>query len=242
MAALRTVLIALICVAAIAIAVNTRAQSGTGGASPQGLGNLRTPSSSNGSDRALEIVPRSGAPTPAAEETPESDEGAQEQENEPEPSAVPTGGPPSSMLGGNPYRSSPYLGISVQRIETHATPGHDVRGLEIVAVDPGSPAEQAGLRGRAGMTKLGATGATAGALMPPLDLVVMPLLNKSGQLGQTGDLIVALDDRRVTSEADLQTALQDSKPGDTIYFTVVRLERSGARTTLKIPVKLGPMQ
>ena len=52
------------------------------------------------------------------------------------------------------------------------------------------------------MTKLGATGATAGALMAPLDIVMMPLLKKSGQLGQTGDLILEIDDQRVTDQAD----------------------------------------
>ena len=89
------------------------------------------------------------------------------------------------------------------------------------------------------MTKWGATGATAGALMPPLNLVVMPLLNKTGQLGQTGDLIVEIDDQRVASEMDLRTALDKTKPGDTMYFTVQRLETKGGHTTLKIPVKLG---
>jgi S1-C subfamily serine protease len=89
------------------------------------------------------------------------------------------------------------------------------------------------------MTKLGASGATAGALMPPLDLVVMPLLKKSGQLGEGGDLIVAIDDKRIDSEADLETELDMLKPGDTIYFTIERARRDDSRETLKIPVKLG---
>jgi S1-C subfamily serine protease len=67
----------------------------------------------------------------------------------------------------------------------------------------------------------------------------MPLLKKTGQLGQPGDLIVAIDDRRVVGEADLETALGDSKPGDTIYLTVVRLASNGTRRTMKLPVKLG---
>jgi S1-C subfamily serine protease len=147
------------------------------------------------------------------------------------------------MTASNPRPALPYLGISVQRIESHSTPGRDIVGLEIVSVDRDSPAEHAGLKGRRGMTKLGATGATAGALMAPLDIVTMPLLKKAGQLGQTGDLILAIDDRRVASEIDLETALEDSKPGDTIYLTVTRVVRDGAYQTRKIPVKLGsPMQ
>jgi hypothetical protein len=43
----------------------------------------------------------------------------------------------------------------------------------------------------------------------------------------------------VRGEEDLQTALGDSKPGDTIYLTVVRLANDGAHKTIKIPVKLG---
>jgi S1-C subfamily serine protease len=137
-----------------------------------------------------------------------------------------------------PRPTPPYLGISVQRIESHATPGHDLEGLEIVGVDPGSPAERAGLKSRGGMTRLGASSATAGALIAPLDIALMPLLKKTGQLGQSGDIIVAIDDRRVMGEVDLETALADLKPGDTIYLTVVRLANNGKKT-IRVPVKLG---
>jgi S1-C subfamily serine protease len=89
------------------------------------------------------------------------------------------------------------------------------------------------------MTNVGATGATAGALIPPLDLVVMPLLEKSGQLGAPGDLIIAIDDQRINSEADLQDVLDQSKPGDTIYFTVVRSSQGNGHDTIKVPVRLG---
>jgi S1-C subfamily serine protease len=88
------------------------------------------------------------------------------------------------------------------------------------------------------MTGLGASGATAGALLAPLDIALMPLLKKTGQLGETGDLIIAVDDRRVTGEVDLETALADSKPGDTIYLTVVRAGTNGTHQTIKTPVKL----
>jgi S1-C subfamily serine protease len=67
----------------------------------------------------------------------------------------------------------------------------------------------------------------------------MPILKKTGQLGHAGDLIVAIDDRRVVEEQDLETALANSRPGDTIYLTVVRLSSDGAHKTIKIPVKLG---
>jgi S1-C subfamily serine protease len=89
------------------------------------------------------------------------------------------------------------------------------------------------------MTGLGASGATAGALMPPLNLILMPLLQESGQLGLNGDLIVAIDDQPIENENDLLDHIDGLKPGDTVYFTVVRTGQKGSQETLKIPVELG---
>jgi hypothetical protein len=248
MRARKTRLIATMCVAAVAAAANLAAQTAIPGSqsqSPdQALPPGQTRSAGVNSDATLEIAPRS-VPTPPAIISPAStpnESGDLTNSPEQELPPVPTSEPPASMVANNSQQLQPvlpYLGISVQRIESHATPGRDVEGLEIVSVDPNSPAAYAGLKGRSGMTTLGASGATAGALMAPLDIALMPLLKKTGQLGQPGDLIVAIDDRRVLGEADLETALGDSKPGDTLYLTVVRLARNGARKTIKIPVKLG---
>jgi hypothetical protein len=241
-------LIAAICSVAIAFAANLPAQIEAPDSQVKPLGQASSPNQNSGlgvnSDATLEIAPR-GGPTPSTETSPASvpsDSADLTNPPEQELPPVPTSGPPSSMVSNNSIDSQPslpYLGISVQRIESHSTPGRDIDGLEIVSVDPGSPAERAGLKARGGMTKLGASGATAGTLMAPLNIALMPLLKKTGQLGQPGDLIVAIDDRRVMGEADLETALGDSKPGDTIYLTVVRLASDGAHKTIKIPVKLG---
>jgi hypothetical protein len=243
----KTWLIAATCVAMIASAANIPAQTVVPHPQLKPLGQA-LPQNQNGgagssSDSALEIAPRGGPPAPAAETSPDSipsDSGDLINPPEQELPPVPTNGPPSSMVSASnaPRQPLPYLGISVQRIESHSTPGRDTEGLEIVSVDSDSPAERAGLKGRAAMTNLGATGATAGALMAPLDIALMPLLKKTGQLGQTGDLIVAIDDRRVAAEVDLETALGDSKPGDTIYLTVVRPAGDGAHKTIKVPVRL----
>jgi len=172
------------------------------------------------SDRTLEVPSRLPPPAPA-------------QPAVAPPEAAPAATPDASI------DARPYLGIGVQYISTEDLLGRAARGLEIMSVDPNSPAEDAGLRGQGAPTKLGASGATAGALMPPLDLIVMPLLRRAGDLGETGDLIVAIDDNRVGGADDLRNALAPLHAGDTLYLTVVRLQRDGSHQTLKVPVKLG---
>jgi hypothetical protein len=248
MGAQKTRMIAAICTATVAIASNLAAQTAVPGPQLKPPGQSSPPEQNRGvganSDATLEVAPRVSA-APLTEPSPSSipsDSGGFTNPPEQELPPVPTSGPPPSMVSNDARRPLPYLGVSVQLIESHSTPGRNINGLEIVSVDPNSPAERAGLHGRGSMTRLGASGATAGALMAPLDIALMPLLKKAGQLGQTGDLIIAIDDRRVAGEVDLETALGDSRPGDTIYLTVMRLGGDGAHKTIKIPVKLGEPQ
>ncbi len=198
------------------------------------LGGSLTVFAQSESERTLEVPSRivqpAPAPNPAAanEQSPNSadttgKEGASTDEAQ-------TSGASDAM---------PYLGLSVQYIVSEGFDGREVHGLEVVGVDPNSPAEEAGIRAQGTPTKLGASGATAGAMMPPLDLIVMPLLKKAGELGQTGDLIVAIDDNRVSGPDDLKTALETLKAGDVIYLTLVRVQRNASPATLKLPVRLG---
>ncbi|HTT74681.1 MAG TPA: PDZ domain-containing protein [Candidatus Binataceae bacterium] len=145
----------------------------------------------------------------------------------------PAGGKTMSL----PEDNRPYLGLSVQYIVSHDSPWKPVQGLEVVSVDKGSPAALAGLKGRGEMTSVGETGATASTMMAPLNLIVMPLLAKSGSLGKSGDLIVAIDDKRVDRADALREALDSDKPGDTIYLTIERGTGS-KQETIKLPVKL----
>jgi S1-C subfamily serine protease len=187
------------------------------------------------SDRILEVPPRIARPAPLSDIDNDRTgaEGASAATNN---DAATAGADHNSSASSD---SMPYLGLSVQYIMTEGPDGREVHGLEVVGVDPNSPAEEAGFRAQGSPTKLGASGATAGALMPPLDLIVMPLLKKAGDLGQTGDLIVAIDDNRVSAPDDLRTVLETLKPGDVIYFTLVRLKQNASPETLKLPVKLG---
>jgi len=214
------------------------AQTGVVRAAPSTAVDMTAADQSGGT---LDVSPRIVAPPPVP--------AASSPAAEPPMPADLTGVAPADLYGatepdaGNADATTgklPYLGIAVQYIVSNDTPGREVHGLEVVGVDPASPAEQAGLHGRGQLTKLGASGATAGALFAPLDLVIMPLLKKAGELGEDGDLIIAIDDNRVESESDLKSALAVLKPGDVIYLTLVRQHQGGWHETLKLPVRLAP--
>ena len=195
-------------------------------------------------DQTLEIAPRAAPPVLTAPPTEPATESPAANNAEPEnrsgsAAASPASIPASDNGSSAANQKRPYLGASLQYIYSDDTPGRVVQGLEVVSVDPKSPAERAGLHGRGAMTKMGATGATASVLAPPLDLVLMPLLRRAGSLGATGDLIIAIDDQPVKSDKDLGNALAPLKPGDTVYFTLVRSMADNSHKTYKIPVKLG---
>jgi hypothetical protein len=213
-------------------AAGANGESGASG--PPSQTSASAPADASTSDQTLEIAPRVPSAPPAP--PPEPDSGGNSNDvTQPAADNAPT--PPQSLAALNADR--PYLGIAVQTIFSNDRPGAPITGLEVVSVDDNSPAALAGLRGRTNMSSAGESGATVGALVPPLDLFVMPLLKKSGSLGQTGDLIIAIDDRRVTNNLDLESELGTLKPGDVIYLTITRSDKTGAQQTLKLPIKLG---
>jgi S1-C subfamily serine protease len=57
-------------------------------------------------------------------------------------------------------------------------------------------------------------------------------------MGHGGDLIVAVDDRRVRDQSDLESAMARLKPGDTMYLTVIRPD-GNSHQTIKIAVRVG---
>jgi PDZ domain-containing protein len=209
-------------------------QPAPGGEAPSQSSTTSVPGRSP-SDSTLEIAPRVPPPAPPLEPAPAPDSGANGNDSAPPPDNVQTATPPNPL----PPPTRPYLGIAVQTIYTNDRPNGLVNGLEVVSVDPNSPAAIAGLHGRTKMSSVGETGATVGALMPPLNLFVMPLLKKTGSLGEGGDLIVAIDDRRVATDFDLESQLESLKPGDVIYLTIVRAAPDGSQQKMKLPIKLG---
>ncbi len=132
----------------------------------------------------------------------------------------------------------PYLGISVS-YRTMCFAGKEEDGLEIMKVDPGSPAAVAGLRGQSSQMGAAAALQTLGGLLGPAQMLVMPFTKKSSMAAE-GDMIVAIDDHRVRTQQEFQDRLAQMKPGDTTYITVLRPMPNGVgHQTLKLAVHIG---
>jgi PDZ domain len=183
-------------------------------------------------DSTLEIAPE-GQPQAESPGTPTPGESAQV-------GALNSGGGLGLNLGAAPSRQPPrpYLGVTV-RYAAAPELGAKRHALEIVSVDPGSPAEKAGLRGAVGATAAGAVGRGASEILGPLKSLTMPLLKQSGSLGESGDLIVAVDSEPVRSPDDLAKKLAQLKPGDRLYLTVVRALDDGGHHTVRVALTLG---
>ena len=132
---------------------------------------------------------------------------------------------------------NPYLGISVE-YSSQCFLGKEENGFEVMNVYPDSPAARAGLHARTSSTPMGDLGALGSILFLPVSVITMPLLRRSGALGVPGDLIIAVDDRRVRSEGEFKTALGHLKPGDTTYVTVIRPIPGGSHQTIRVALHI----
>jgi hypothetical protein len=244
---------ALFALSQFAIAQNQGSQNGTqggGGSTPHGI------AGQGGSDDAtLEIAPQPGlaAPKPATQEIPsDRNFNAGEDTSSIDPNFRPgtengTGDIDSNQNGeGNRgYRNQPharpYLGITVQYV-SKCYQGGEEHGLEVLTIDPNSPAAKAGLQAQSGMSGIGAAVRTLTGILPGGSIFADKALSTSGAMGQGGDLIVAVDDQRVRDQSDLENAMSRLKPGDTMYLTVIRpngTDEHAPHATLKIAVKVG---
>jgi S1-C subfamily serine protease len=125
------------------------------------------------------------------------------------------------------------LGIELCQDRRELKSGAFAKGLLIVGVAKGSPADNAGLSALRDAPKKVLTGlAMVGAMAFPPAIILVPVI-ASLPIGPDGDLIIAADGSRVTNLLDFENEIRDAQPGETIYLTIVR---GGAR--LQVPVHL----
>jgi hypothetical protein len=214
------------------LAAGARAQERTSGGQPP----IDAKAAPAGGDQTLVIPP---ATNPDERQPPSGGETPPPQQDTTPPDIGSDNAPlPADVPAPQHHGPLPYLGVSVLYTASMRN-GQQISALEVTGVDSDSPAARAGLKPGKPATTVGASTATAGELLGPVDAALRPLLAKSGQLGEDGDLIVAIDDHRVTSDADLPDRLARLNPGDIIYLTVLRQRRDGSYQTVKLPVTLG---
>ncbi len=110
-----------------------------------------------------------------------------------------------------------YVGVTLQEIDPSLAKGLglDVKsGLLVQTVQPGSPAERAGLRGGTGQTVVDGI-----------------------SVGKGGDLIVSIDGVPVVVMGDLRGELDKHAPGDKVRLSVLR---DGARRTVTVTLGSQP--
>jgi len=227
-----TILTLTIAFAGGSMVARAQSQNGIGipAPPPQALPPNPPPASHGSDDTTLEVAPRI-IPIEPTEPPPT--------ENNPGDNGASSGQSSEDIANLPAVRTHklPYLGITVRPALVRFQK-QDVHGLEIVSIDAGSPAEHAGLRTPTDMTTIGATSETAGFMLGPLGNLISPLLAHTGQLGEGGDMLVAVDEQRVSNPDELYQALERLQPGDTVWLTVMRITRNGAPKTERIPVVL----
>jgi S1-C subfamily serine protease len=125
------------------------------------------------------------------------------------------------------------LGIELQEGQRKTSNGREVEGLLVVAVQPGSPAEHAGLQcgHRVAHDVLEGAAVAASLVFPPAVLAV-PVI-ETIQVGQNYDMVIGVDSHRVTNFMDFEDQLRDAQPGETVYLNILR---DGQR--LQVPVQM----
>jgi hypothetical protein len=234
-------------------APNTEAQPGSAPSSMPGINHQPS------DDATLEISPQTQPglrpPSGSTELTPTNPEFRPGENNasinpeyrpgESELSPNPNGGGGGGNNAGN---ATSCLGMRL-KYTNYCFKGAEEHGLEVTSIDRNSPAEEAGLKATGDKGGMISAAETASAFLGPLQLLTNHLLEKASQ-GNRGDLIVAVDDQRIRSQADFNDALAKAHPGDTLYLTVIRpiskTDLSGSTTTdhatMKIAVKVGRWQ
>jgi S1-C subfamily serine protease len=125
----------------------------------------------------------------------------------------------------------PLLGIEVDNGTDSLKGGHPVSGVEVLSAVPSGPGAAAGLQGRReGVQTALTVGILAGALFFPPAILGVMALQQSG-LGQSHELIIAVDGQRTHDVTDFGEAIEKVEAGEFVYLTVLS---HGQREQLRV--------
>jgi hypothetical protein len=125
------------------------------------------------------------------------------------------------------------LGIEVRQAQAKLVSGRMTDGLQVMDVVANSPAAKAGLHPlRRTVSDILKGVAVAGAIFFPPAVILVPVVDMV-HVGESSDLIIAVDGARVTDYLEFADRLRDIRPGEIVYLSVVR---NGAR--VQVPVQL----
>jgi S1-C subfamily serine protease len=121
------------------------------------------------------------------------------------------------------------LGINVMNGSAELEGRGEVSGVKIVSVQPGSAAANAGMRGgHSGLASAMTAGFfVAGMVFPPA-MLGAAIVQSSG-VGESHDLIIAVDGQRTRNTQEFSDALAEATPGELIYVVLLR---SGRRNNM----------
>ncbi len=125
------------------------------------------------------------------------------------------------------------IGMVVREAHRKVEGGGEVAGLLIVSVMPGSPAAGAGLKSvRMGAHSVLEGAAVAASLFFPPAIMAVALVDGT-RVGESYDMIIAVDSVRVTNFLDFNDRMRQVQPGDIIYLSVIR---NGKRMQVQVKV------
>jgi S1-C subfamily serine protease len=113
----------------------------------------------------------------------------------------------------------PLIGIEVSNGRSELKSGVQLAGIEIHQI-PDSPGAAAGLQGRQAAVQIALVALTWGLFFPPAAVLGAMVMKRSG-IGQSHELIIAVDAQRTYDVGELESALGRAEPGETDYLTVV---------------------
>jgi S1-C subfamily serine protease len=119
----------------------------------------------------------------------------------------------------------PLIGIEVSNGRSELKSGVRPAGIEIHKVLPDGPGAAAGLQGRRAAVQVALVALTVGGLFFPPAGMLGAIMMQHSDIGQSLDLIIAVDGQRTRNVGELESALSQTEPGETVYLTIVTVGR-----------------